>query len=136
MIDNTQRKTSPDTDQAIHKQAVQNQKQLVAYQQKQEQESQVQAQQAHLANLLKQWAQPEKKWVATKKITPSMTRLLTQLAEAKEVVIAMTEEQVKQAWGEPTSESVTIVDNQPVKTWTYPNGKQVTLQAGRVQALK
>ena len=65
-----------------------------------------------------------------------MTRLLTQLAEAKEVVIAMTEEQVKQAWGEPTSESVTIVDNQPVKTWTYPNGKQVTLQAGRVQALK
>ena len=136
LIDNTQRKTSPDTDQAIHKQAVQNQKQLVAYQQKQEQESQAQAQQAHLANLLKQWEQQEKEWIATKKITPSMTRLLAQLAEAKEVVIAMTEEQVKQAWGEPTSENVAIVDNQPVKTWIYPNDKQVTLQAGQVQAIK
>jgi len=65
-----------------------------------------------------------------------MTQLLAELVAAKEVVISMTEEQVKQAWGEPSSESVALIGNKYVKKWAYPNGKQVTLQASRVQAIK
>lgn len=136
LIDNTQQSTSPDTNQAIREQVEQNQKQLSAYQHQQEQELQAKAQQTQLAILLKQWAQQEKQWLTTQKITPAMTRLLAELAAAKQVVIAMTAEQVKQAWGKPTSESVAIVDNQPVKVWIYPHNKQVILQADRVQAIK
>lgn len=136
LIDNTQRKNSPDIDQAIRKQVEQDQKQLAAYQKIQEQEQESQSQQTHLATLLEQWAQQEQQWMETQQVTPPMTRLLAELAKAKTVVIAMTEEQVKQAWGEPDSENVALIDNQQIKTWIYPHGKQVTLQAGRVQEIK
>lgn len=137
LIDNTQQKTSSEkTNQALRQQVEKKQQQLADYQKAQAKESQARTQQTYLADLLTRWAQQEKQWIKTKKITPPMTQLLAELVEAKEVVISMTEEQVKQAWGEPSSESVALVGNKYVKTWAYPNGKQVTLQAGRVQAIK
>ncbi|NJO14448.1 MAG: hypothetical protein HC877_01490 [Thioploca sp.] len=135
MIDNTQQKTSTN-DQVLRQQVEKQQQQRVDYQKAQAKKSQAQTQQTYLADLLKQWAEQEKQWIKTQKITPLMTRLLAELVEVKEVVISMTEEQVKQAWGKPSSESVALIDNQQVKTWGYPNGKQVILQAGRVQAIK
>lgn len=136
LIDNTQQKISAATNQALRQQIEKKQQQLADYQKAQAEEAQAQTQQTYLADLLKQWAQQEKQWIETQEITPSMTRLLTELVAAKKVVISMTEEQVKQAWGEPNSESVALIGKKYVKTWIYPNGKQVTLQEGRVQAIK
>ncbi len=135
LIDDTNQKIPEPVAQAQRKQAELSQQQQQAHQQAQVQELQAQTQQAILSRLLTQWTQQEQQWIATQKVTSNMTRLLEKLAKAKEVVIGMTEEQVKQAWGKPESESTAVVNGKNIKTLIYQNHRQIILHEGRVQTV-
>lgn len=128
LIDDTGKKMSASDMLKVRKKAESNQQQQAAYQQAKKKQAEMQAKQIRIDKLLKEWAK-------TGKVTKKFAKLLEELAAAKQVTMAMTEKQVKQAWGTPLQSTKGIVNGKFQKTLTYKKG-QVILIDGLVKQLK
>jgi len=128
LIDDTGKKMSVSDTLKFRKKAESNLQQQAAYQQAKKTQVEMQAKQIRLNKLLKEWAE-------TGKVTKEMTKLLEELAAAKQVTMAMTEKQVKQAWGTPQSRTTKMVNGKFQKTLKYKKG-EIIINDGRVKQLK
>jgi len=109
-------------------QAQANQQEQQDYEQNLKKEAEIKEKQTRLDKWLKEWSK-------TQKVTKEMSQLLDDLAKLEKVTMAMTEAQVKQAWGKPQKSTEVIDKGQSQKILTYPN-KQIIFIDGRVNGIK
>ncbi len=128
LIDDTGKALSAADAQKRLEQAQANQQEQQDYEQNLKKEAEIKEKQTRLDKWLKEWSK-------TQKVTKEMSQLLDDLAKLEKVTMAMTEAQVKQAWGKPQKSTEVIDKGQSQKILTYPN-KQIIFIDGRVNGIK
>lgn len=128
LLDDTGLQVSAEVEEKKRQQAEAHRQQQLAYQEAEKKQAEIEAKQARIEKLLQAW-------MKTEVVTEEMEQLLDELANAGEVTMAMTEEQVRMAWGKSQSQGISVVENKVEKILRYEKG-EVTLVENRVRAVR